>query len=110
LDRSQLPAVWAYRTHKVVFGVNRTVLVTFNQKLFRAQTKTLSREIHQRQRKLEKLQNRLRRCRADERGRKPTVSGVQNKVQEILCGRHMADLFRSEEHTSELQSPDHLLY
>ena len=105
LDRSQLPAVWAYRTHKVVFGVNRTVLVTFNQKLFRAQTKTLSREIHQRQRKLEKLQNRLRRCRADERGRKPTVSGVQNKVQEILCGRHMADLFRTQIHKTRQGLP-----
>jgi hypothetical protein len=54
-DRSQLAAVWAYRTHKVVFGVKRTVLVTFNQRLFRAQTKTLSRGIHKRQRKLEKL-------------------------------------------------------
>src|SRR6516225_9793941 len=53
LDPSQLPAVWAYRTHKILFGVNRTVLVTFNQKLFRAQTKTLSREIHKRERKLE---------------------------------------------------------
>src|SRR5437588_12431155 len=105
LDRAQLPAVWAYRTHKVVFGVNRTVLVTFNQKLFRAQTKTLSREIHPRQRKLEKLQKRLRRCRADERGRKPTVSGVQNKVQEILCGRHMADLFRTQIHKTRQGLP-----
>src|SRR6202790_4031554 len=43
LDRSQLPAVWAYRTQKQVFAVNRTVLVTFNQKLFRAQQKTLTR-------------------------------------------------------------------
>ena len=56
LDRSRLTAVWAYRTQKVIFGVKRTVLVTFNQRLFRAQTKTLSREIHKRQRKLEKLQ------------------------------------------------------
>ena len=59
----------------------------------------------QRQRKLEKLQNRLRRCRADERGRKPTVSGVQNKVQEILCGRHMADLFRTQIHKTRQGLP-----
>jgi hypothetical protein len=69
LDRAQLPAVWAYRTHKVVFGVDRTVVVTFNQKLFRAQTQTLAREIHKRQRKLERLQNSLRRRRPDDRGR-----------------------------------------
>lgn len=105
LDRSRLPVVWAYRTHKVVFGVDRTVLVTFNQKLFRAQAKTLSREIHKRQRKLEKLQNRLRRRRADERGKKPTVSGVQNKVKEILCGRHMADLFRTQIHKTRQGLP-----
>jgi transposase len=98
LDRSQLPAVWAYRTHKVVFGVNRTVLVTFNQKLLRAQTKTLSREIHKRERKLEKLQNRLRRRRPDDRGKKSTVAGIKNKVKEILRGRHMADLFRTQIH------------
>jgi transposase len=93
LDRSQLPAVWACRTHKTVFGVDRTVLVTFNQKLFRAQSKTLAREIHQRQRKLAKLQNRLSRLRSQDRGRKPTVAGVQKTVKEILRGRHMADLF-----------------
>ncbi len=44
LEGSKLPAVWAYRMHKVIFGVKRTVLVTFNQKLYRAQTKTLSRK------------------------------------------------------------------
>lgn len=96
LDRSQLPAVWAYRTHKVLFGVNRTVLVTFNQKLFRAQTKTLSREIHKRERQLEQLQQSLDRRHPGDRGKKPTVAGVKNKVQEILRGRHMADLFRTQ--------------
>jgi len=105
LDRSQLPAVWAYRTHKILFGVNRTVLVTFNQKLFRAQTKTLSREIHKRERKLEKLQNRLRRRRPDDRGKKPTVAGVKKNVGEILHGRHMADLFRTQIHPTRQGLP-----
>jgi transposase len=93
LDRSQLPAVWAYRTQKQVFGVNRTVLVTFNQKLFRAQQKTLAREINKRQRKLQKLHNKLQPLRPEDRGKKPTVAGVENTVKEILRGRHMADLF-----------------
>jgi transposase len=93
LDRSQLPGVWAYRTQKVVFRANRTVVVTFNRKLFRAQSKTLSREIHKRQRKLERLQSSLRRRRPADRGKKPTVAGVEKKVKEILRGRHMADLF-----------------
>ena len=96
LDRSQLSAVWAHRTHKIVFGVERTVVVTFNQNLFRAQTKTLSREIRKRQRQLGKLQNRLQGRRPGDRGKKPTVAGVGKKVQEILQGRHMADLFRTK--------------
>ena len=96
LDRAQLPAVWAYRTKKLLFGLQRTVVVTFNQKLFRAQTKTLSREIHKRERKLEKLQSSLRRRRLADRGKKPTVAGVEKKVKEILRGRHMADLFTTE--------------
>jgi transposase len=96
LDRSQLPAVWAYRTQKKLFGVNRTVVVTFNQQLFRAQRKTLTREINKRLRKLERLQNKLRRRRAEDRGKKPTVDGVENRVKEILRGRHMKDLFTTQ--------------
>jgi transposase len=105
LDRSQLPAVWAYRTHKVLFGQNRTVLVTFNQKLLRAQTETLSREIHKRERKLEKLQIHLRCRRPQDRGKKPTVAGVKKKVEAILHGRHMADLFRIHIHTTRQGLP-----
>jgi transposase len=73
LDRSQLPAVWAFRTHKFFFGVNPTVLVTFNQKLFRATN--LSREIHKRERKLEKLQQSL--------GRRYPVSGVKHSYSSM---------------------------
>jgi transposase len=96
LDRSQLPAVWAYRTEKKVFGVNRTVLVTFNQQFFNAQQKTLTREINKRKRKLEKLQDKLQRTRPQDRGKKPTVAGIENKVKEILRGRHMKDLFSTQ--------------
>lgn len=96
LDRSQLPAVWAYRTEKTVFGVNRTVLLTFNQKLFNAQKKTLTREINKRRRKLEKLHDKLQRIRLEDRGKKPTVAGVEKTLKQILRGRHMADLFSAQ--------------
>jgi len=55
LDTAVLPDVWSYRTTKVVFGVKRTVLVTFNQPLYETQMKTLRREINKRQRKLKQL-------------------------------------------------------
>jgi transposase len=93
LDSTQLPTVWSYRTRKVVFGVERIILCTFNQKLFDSQTQTLSREITKRKRKLQKLRTRLKNRRNDSRGKAPTIQGVQNQAKEILRGRHMADLF-----------------
>jgi len=94
LDRTQLPAVWAFRTHKVVFGVRRTVLCTFNQKLFTAQHRTLLREISKRRQKLKALQVSLRNYRSgSRRGKPPTITGTAKAVEAILAGRHMKELF-----------------
>jgi transposase len=93
LDTAQLPAVWAYRTRKVVFGVERTILCTFNHELFEAQTRTLAREIRKRKRTLQQLKTRLQRRHPGSRGKAPTVEGVQKHVKEILRGRHMRALF-----------------
>ena len=92
-DRAQLPSVWSHRTRKVVFGVERTILCTWNQELFQAQTRTLAREIGKRKRKLQSLQLTLQRRRKQDKGKKPTVEGVLKRVKEIVQGRHMADLF-----------------
>jgi transposase len=96
LDPTQLPAVWSYRTRKVVFGIERTILCTFNQKLFDSQTQTLSREIAKRKRRLQELRTRLENRRPDSPGKVPTVEGVQKNVKGILRGRHMADLFAAQ--------------
>jgi transposase len=96
LDKRQLPAVWSYRARKVVFGVERTVLVTFNRPLFDAQVKTLRREIGKRRRRLAQLATALERARgADRRGKKPTPTGTRKRVAAILAGRHMRELFRA---------------
>lgn len=92
LDTKQLPAVWSYRTQQVVFGVERTVLCTFNQPLFDAQKKTLQREIRKRMNKLRQLQLKLKN---HSRGKVPTIPGVQKQVTAILNGRHVKDLFRA---------------
>jgi transposase len=93
-----LPRVTAYRTTKRVFGVTRTVLVTYNENLFVAQSRTLLREIAKRQRRLAELQDRLRRRAAGEirGGRAPTVASTEKKVRGWLKARHMKDLFRVE--------------
>jgi transposase len=96
LDPTQLPTVRSYRTRKVVFGIERTILCTFNQELFDSQTQTLSREIAKRKRRLQELRTRLENRRNDSPGKAPTVEGVHKKVKEILRGRHMADLFAAQ--------------
>lgn len=97
LDPKRLPGVKALRTTKEVFGTKRTIVVTFNPNLFRTQTKTLTREITKRLRKLSNLEGRLGRWqRGQGRGKKPTVESVQKNVRDILTGRHMKELIRAK--------------
>lgn len=93
-----LPGVSAYRTRKEVFGVERTVLVTYNENLFVAQSRTLLREIAKRQRWLRQLQFQLQRWRAGKirSGTPPTVEGAKKKVEAWLKAQHMKDLFLIE--------------
>jgi transposase len=91
LDAALLPAVWSFRTHKKLFGVERTVLITFNRPLYVAQWKTLKREISKRREKLSNLEASLNRQGA--KGKKPTLEGMRNRIQALLAGRHMKDLF-----------------
>jgi transposase len=96
LDRQTLPAVWAWRTRKKVFGVERTVLCTFNRPLFVAQTKTLRREISKRRRRLAERVRAIERFRIKPPGKPPTVAGTKKRVEAILAGRHMKQLFQAE--------------
>lgn len=96
LDPAQLPAAWAYRTEQKVFGVARTVLIVFNRPLFRAQVKTLRREINKRRRKMKVLHIALQRSAKRTAGKKPTLEGTEKRVAAILSGRHMKDLFSAQ--------------
>jgi transposase len=94
LEEDGLPAVSAYRTRYEVFGIERTVLVTYNENLFVTQSQTLLREIAKRQRLLRELQAQLQRWQhGTVRGKPPTVAGVQKKVNGYLKARHMKELF-----------------
>jgi transposase len=96
LDQAQLPAVWAHRTEQKVFGVPRTVLVVFNRPLYRAQVKTLRREINKRCRKLKALHLALQRSAQRTAGKKPTLEGTEKRLATILSGRHMKELFSAQ--------------
>lgn len=98
LAEDGLPNVLAYRTRKSVFGVERTVVVTFNDNLFCAQAQTLLREITKRQQHLQQLQQRLQRWARGQvrRGNPPTLQATQKKINGWLKARHMKDLFKIE--------------
>jgi transposase len=103
-----LAGVSAYRTRKTVFGVERTVLVTYNESLFVAQSRTLLREIAKRQAKFQDLAARLEARRTGQvRGGKPsTVPGLEKTIKGWLKARHMKDLFEftlvQRDHSPEL--------
>jgi transposase len=95
LAEAGFPLVSAYRTQKEVFGQERTVVVTYNEALFVAQSRTLLREIAKRQQRLQALQTQLHRWHqgAVHGGKPPTVAGTQKKVAGWLAARHLKDLF-----------------
>jgi transposase len=98
LDREGLPGVRAHRTRKEVFGKERTVVVTYNPKLFVAQSRTLLREIAKRQTLLAELQASLERRRTGQvkGGKRPTPGGVRKKVEGWLAARDMKGLFEAD--------------
>jgi transposase len=95
LEAEGLPGVRAFRTTKEVFGIERTVVVTSNEALFVAQSRTLLREIAKRQRQLAELQARLVRHQtgAVRGGKRPTLAGVRKTIDGYLKARHMKELF-----------------
>ena len=103
LDQEGLAGVKVYRCQKEVFKAKRTVLVTYNENLFVAQSKTLLREIAKRQQLLRELQHQLRRHREGKLrgGSPPTLQGTTSKVQGWLKARHMKELFQVEIPQSE---------
>lgn len=106
-----LPSVRAYRTKRELYGAERTVVVTFNEKLFVAQSKTLLREIAKCQGRLGEIVARLERWQRGEvrGGRPPTLEGTRKAVAEGLKGRHMKQLFEIESDATDEGLP-RLLY
>src|SRR4051812_38251266 len=93
-----LPGVRTHRTTKVVFGKERVVVVTYNENLFVAQSRTLLREIAKRQCLLSGLQARLQRWQTGQvkGGRPPTLAGTRKQVQGWLARPDLKDLFEVE--------------
>jgi transposase len=106
LNSPRLEQVSAHRTRKIVFGVERTIVVTFNDNLYTAQLTTLTEQISKARGKLDGLQRRLARHRnGQSKGKRPTLAGTKNQVKTVLKARHLKDaldvrVFEKEGHVA----------
>jgi transposase len=92
LAGADLAGEGAYRTHKVVLGTARTLVVTFNPELFFTQSATLLRELRRATQRLTVLQRAL--AHPPARGRGRTRAAVEQDVRDILHARHLKGLVR----------------
>ena len=95
VEGERFEGVIAYRTQKVVFGQQRTIVVTFNDELFDGQVSGLGWQLKKKRKELRKLKNRLDRRASGKvtKGKKPTVSSVKRQVERILSWQYHSQLF-----------------
>jgi transposase len=86
----------AYRTTRTVFGQERTVVVTYNEKLLEGQLQGINASLQKARRKLDELQQSLRRRQQGKvkGGKCPTVQSVTRQVDQILSGQFMKSLLQ----------------
>ena len=97
LSNPRLDGVEVYRTEKKVFGRPHTVVVTFNQNLLDGQMQGLSANLNKARGKLRELQQQLRRWREGRlKGKRPTLTGVQNQVRSICSAQHLKSILTAK--------------
>ncbi|MEA3507708.1 MAG: IS1634 family transposase [Synergistota bacterium] len=98
LEGKELKEVMAYRVKRTVFAEERTVLITHNENLLGGQLQGIGSNIDKCRRQLRELQKRLKRWVTSKiaKGKKPTLAGVEKKVETILKPQHMKNIFDVE--------------
>lgn len=96
LEGDRLKDVRAYRTKKVVFKQQRTVVVTHNDNLLAGQLQGVVSNLKKARSKLRDLQTRLRRRKEGRvtAGKAPTYASVENQVKQILKAEFMSKLIQ----------------
>jgi len=88
LQGTNFGGVSAYRTRKLIMGVERTVVVTYNEALYLGQLQGILLRLRKANEALRELQKKLynREKASRKRGKPPTVASVQSQVKKILTG------------------------
>ncbi len=87
----ELEGTKAFRVKKQVYGQERILIVTYNQKLFNAQWLTLQNDITKAMEKLSLVQQKLqdRASGVIKRGKAPTVESIEKQCKAILSRQHL---------------------
>ena len=98
LASQRLASCLAYRTTKKVFGLERTIVITYNENLLEGQLQGIQASLTKARRKLEELQANLRRRREGrlKLGRAPTAASIRKQVEQILSGQFLKTLIHCE--------------
>jgi transposase len=98
LPGARFEGVSVYRTRKVVFGQERTVVITFNEALLEGQLQGIAANLEKAKRKLTELQAKLRRHRQGriKGGRAPKAESVRKQVDQILSGQFLKQLIHCQ--------------
>ena len=96
LSGERLQDVRAYRTQKVIYGHERTIVVTHNDNLLHGQLQGLTTALDKARSKLRDLQAKLRRRRQGRTrgGKAPTAASILKQAQEALAGQHVKTVLR----------------
>ncbi len=98
LSHPRLDQVKAFRTKKKIYGKEMTVVVTFNNKLYAAQVKSINNEINKCLGKLSTVSTKLEDRMAGRitKGKKPTKESIKRQAASILSGQHMKKLIETD--------------
>jgi len=86
VDEEEFPGLLAYRTKKEVFGNERTVVLTFNPKLYEGQLRGVLWALKKKGKSLEKLK----------RKRKASVAELEGEVKRIVSGQYIKEIIKWE--------------
>jgi len=103
----QLQGTKSFRTVENVYGKPRTVVVTFNKKLFDSQLNTLQHDIDVSLDKLRDICNSLhKRSSGNTKGGKaPTIASITKKCSEVLSRQHLKKLIKVEIRSNSTELP-----
>ena len=93
LQDPRLKPTQAYRLSRKVWGVERTLLITFSPELQRKQRRGIQQHLAKKRRALEELQAKVRRSqKPGAKGKGYTLQSLAKHLRQIVSGQYMAQL------------------